>query len=336
MQALQRKSIKPEYRQDPITRHWVVIAASRADRPIEFESPEIRRPNLQCPFCPGHEGSTPSASYECIDPQTGKWQVRFVANLYPAFDSTLGESGSIQKDGEPAYGVHEVIIESPRHVSRLTELTGKEVGVVFETYQRRLRSLASDNRIAYCLLFKNCGTAAGISLEHIHSQLVALPSIPPVVERELHEAREWFAKNDRCAFCDVINQSDGRVVETDERFIAVCPYASRFPYEMWILPKEHAPHFYQDDAISDLGRFVRRMLMRLERQVPNAAYNVILHSSPFGNQRYEHYHWHIEIIPRLATVAGLEWGSGIHVNTVAPEFAAQQLGNQPIGPSGIS
>ena len=323
---------RPEYRQDSITGNWVVIATSRSDRPIEFESPSIRRPSRQCPFCPGNEESTPDASLELFDPNDGSWQVRVVANLYPAFDATF-HSDQIQSNGLPAFGSHEVIIESSRHVSRLTELTDAEVAVVFEAYQQRLRSLADDDRIAYGLLFKNCGLAAGISLEHVHSQLVALPIVPPVVDCELRGARARFTETNRCAFCDIITQSEDRIVDSDDRFVALCPFASRFPYETWILPRRHSAHYYTEDHVADLGRFVCLTLRRLEHRIPGAAYNMILHSSPFDSDRYDYYHWHIEIIPRLATVAGLEWGSGIHVNVVPPETAASQLADQGVMPN---
>lgn len=322
---------RPEYRQDPITGNWVVIASSRADRPIEFESPPIRRPKRDCPFCPGNEASTPVASLELFDPNDGNWQVRIVANLYPAFDATF-QADQMQSDSVSACGSHEVIIESPRHVSRITELTDAEVAVVFDAYRQRFRSLADDKRIVYGLLFKNCGLAAGISLEHVHSQLVALPIVPPVVDCELRGARARFAETDRCIYCDIIAQSKDRIIDSDDSFVAFCPFASRFPYEMWILPRHHSAHFHTEDDSASLGRFVRGTLRRLEQQIPGAAYNMILHSSPFDSDRYDYYHWHIEIIPRLATVAGLEWGSGIHVNVVTPETAAAQLAEQDIKP----
>ncbi|MCA9215236.1 MAG: DUF4921 family protein [Planctomycetales bacterium] len=333
MNRFHNSSAAPEYRRDPVTGRWVVIAGGRASRPIEFSFPEVRRSDQVCPFCPGNEQATPPTSLEICNPVTGQWQVRIVPNLYPAFCSggEFNSANSFAWQSDQArvstFGIHEVVIESDRHVSRMTELTDDEVSVVFDAYRTRMQQLSEDPRIAYALLFKNSGVRAGISLEHAHSQLVALPVVPPEAELELSVTRDSFLSQSECVFCQVQRDSDNRLIEATDDYVVLCPYASRFPYEMCILPRVHEDHFHQHASMHRLGRFVRRSLERLERHLPGVSYNLIIHTSPFDSNRYDYYHWHIEILPRIATVAGLEWGSGIFVNSVAPEKAAEELAN---------
>lgn len=325
-----------EYRQDPVTGRWVVIAAHRSDRPLEFHSPPVRKPNRICPFCAGNEQETPNAILE-LPNESDEWQVRVVPNLFPAFDrNTYGRCDEPPKlprqthklhKSKPAVGLHEVIIESRVHVSSITQLSAKDAGLVFTAYGQRLGQISQDGTAKAALLFKNCGVAAGISLEHVHSQLVALPIVPPTLEQELKGARDWYEAHQRCVFCEAAEKADDRIIETTDDYVVYCPYASRFPYEMVIQPRQHSCHFHQH-AFSrpyKLAEVVLRTLKRLENLLTDVSYNVLFHSAPFDGEHAAYYHWHIEILPRIATVAGLEWGGGIHINVVRPESAAEQL-----------
>ena len=329
----------PERRYDPVSGTWVVIAADRASRPHDIrtaaDSPELE----SCAFCAGREDETTPAvaTWAPLSGSSGEaWQVRIVPNLYPAFidpSETLplefAESES-SESGQPSRGYHDVVIESPRHVRRLTDLSQEECHLVFQAYRERLRQYATDPEIKVGLIFKNCGSSAGMSREHIHSQMVGLPFVPTTLQTELDRSQAHFSKFGTCLFCDLIQQEreqGERVVEETEQLIAYCPFASRFAFEIWILPKKHLFSFEDlaNDSLSELSELMQRLLGKLEKQLGEPSYNYLIHTSPFDSHRKDHYHWHIEIIPRLSQLAGLELGSGIHINSVPPEAAAALL-----------
>jgi UDPglucose--hexose-1-phosphate uridylyltransferase len=263
---------------------------------------------------------------------TGDWQLRVVPNLYPALlpAAAWQPPDGIVTRAIPARGWHEVVIESPRHLRRLTELTPEAAALVLQAYRDRFRVFANDPQMACGLAFKNCGRQAGMSQEHIHSQLVALPFLPPVLETELLGARKFHQRSGQCVFCHLAEseQRDSvRLIRQTEHFLAICPYASRAPYETWVLPRHHWARFEQTPTtqLAEFAQLLQQMLRCLEDSLGHPAYNYVLHSCPFDTQWEDHYHWHFEIIPRIAHLAGLEWGTGVHVNIVSPEVAAQTL-----------
>ena len=330
------KRSAPEYRLDLVTGRWVVVAKNRANRPLEYTLPVNTLDKRTCPFCEGNESATPKALLT-IPPESSDWRVRVVPNLYPAlievadhprldFDFSPGQT---HFESKAANGIHAVVIESPHHVPSLTDLEDEDAAHVLLSY-RQLYDHARAKGYPFAMVFKNRGAAAGVSLEHIHSQFVALPIVPSQVREELAGAAAFHAKTGKCVFCRMIDEEIAkgeRIVAMTDRFIAICPYASRFPYETWIIPRSHSPRFDLDpnNAAPMLGTFLRRILKRIEKALQPANYNYFLHSAPFDTFPQDHYHWHIEIIPRLATLAGLELGAGIHVNIVAPEDAAGKL-----------
>lgn len=331
----------PERRFEPVSGDWVVIAADRASRPHDL-SHGIDQPQLNsCAFCAGHEAETTSAvaTWPLRQGQTDdSWQVRVVPNLYPAFVNHARDSANTNGHAftEPSCGYHDVVIESPKHLRRLTELSVEEAGVVFRAYRERLAQYASDSRIAQAIVFKNCGTTAGMSREHIHSQMVGLPFIPPVIQTELDNAQRYFANSSRCLFCDLMEQERQtmeRVVKETDTFLAYCPFASRFGFEVWILPKKHLSFFEQlaNDSVLELAQLMQDVLGMLEKEFNHPSYNYVIHTSPFDSCRKDHYHWHIEIIPRLSQLAGLELGTGIHINSFPPEVAAARLRQSACG-----
>jgi UDPglucose--hexose-1-phosphate uridylyltransferase len=347
----------PELRRDPIIDRWVIIAENRGTRPGAFVDGALfdlplapRAPSAiadeadVCPFCPGNERETPPATFELRDdagrPDVAGWRVRIVPNKYPALiDETVADSwrGSDFSPRPPslfataaAAGVHEVIIDTPRHVATVGELTDGELSESLLATRARLQSLRRRTELAHALVFRNVGRAAGATREHIHSQLMATQGVASLVRAELEGAKQFFDEHRQCVFCRMIAEERvlaQRVVCESAKFIGLCPYASRFPYEMWILPKQHASHFEQIavEDLDDLARLARGTTARIERLSQPAAYNLIFHTSPFDSLAIEHYHWHIEIIPRLTIPAGFEWGSGWGVNPVSPETAAGVL-----------
>ena len=289
-------------------------------------------------FCAGHEEDTPpeivayaSRKRTAADADQ-RWLVRVVPNKYPAFD-TEGNAEVVQDglyEGARAVGAHEVIVESPRHVASLTQLSDEEVVLMLQSYRDRIRALQQDGRFRYALVFKNVGPQAGASLEHSHTQLVATPMVPTEIQREVAAARRLYRQHQACFFCRVIADERAhrqRLVSQTSQFLAVCPYASRMPYEMWVLPTAHASHFQdqQDEELEELALFLREMIRKLESLHGNLAYNYFIHTAPFDTSSPRHYHWHIEIFPRLTTTAGFEWGAGYYINPVLPEQAAAVL-----------
>jgi UDPglucose--hexose-1-phosphate uridylyltransferase len=327
-----------EYRQDPLSRRWVIIGCDeRASRPNEFVEATSRDGNVSCPFCPGHEADTPPtvASYSANG--KGSWLVRVVPNRYPALLADVAPCPNCQPlspkatpGAVPGFGRHEVIIESPRHIASLSELNDGEAELVFTAYRDRIRDLKADGRYRYVQIFKNAGAAAGASLEHIHSQLLALPAVPEVVEQGLVSCSEHFQRNQRPLLLDLIDQEEqaaSRIVAKTQHYIAFCPFASRFPYEVWIVPCRHQPRFesLQAGELGELSRLAREVIGCIERAVGQVAYNYFIHTLPFDSPAHDHYHWHIEIIPRLTKVAGFEWSTGCFINPYPPESAAAHL-----------
>jgi UDPglucose--hexose-1-phosphate uridylyltransferase len=327
----------PELRKDPITNRWVIISTDRAKRPTDFvrESVEIRGKGF-CPFCYGNEGKTPPELLAYGRNGSGAnspgWTVRVVPNKFPA----LGIEGELDRAGDGLFdrmngvGAHEVIIETPDHNATLARLSEGAIQGVLEAFRDRVLDLKNDKRFRYILIFKNHGEAAGASLEHTHSQLIALPIVPKRVREEVDNARKYYEDKERCIFCDMIRQEreeGARVIVETPEFICLAPYAPRFPFEMWVLPKQHSSSIEnnQSPMFGALARALKDSLMRLETVLDNPAYNLMIHTSPLGEESNPHYHWHIEVMPKLTKVAGFEWGSGFYICPTPPEESARFL-----------
>ena len=260
------------------------------------------------------------------------WTVRVVPNKYPAL--VPDESGVAIADENyqthDGIGAHEVIIESPRHVMDVALLNVTQIAAVLQAYRHRIMELRTDRRFRYILIYKNQGIEAGATLEHVHSQLIAMPMIPKLVLEEINGSKAYYDANGRCVFCDIVRKETNarqRVVIENARFVVICPFAARFPYEIWILPKIHASFFernsQQDDF--DLAAILRETLLRVDRSLGGTAFNYFIHSNPIDQSENHYYHWHVEIIPKLVQVGGFEWGSGSYINTVTPEQSARLL-----------
>ncbi|MEQ8211974.1 MAG: DUF4931 domain-containing protein [Lacipirellulaceae bacterium] len=310
-----------QLRIDPLTGQQVLIAADRSLRPQDFvvddslterSSPASKR---GCPFCAGHEQETPPTVAESCDEQ-GNWQVRVVPNKYPAVTGELG--------------MHEVIIESPEHVTDPADLDVQQWTRILTVQRDRLRYWLADKRYQSVALFKNAGPAAGASLAHVHSQLTAFQFLPQGFAHELRRADAYRRERGDCYFSAAVTeaQSSGdRLVLADKNFTLLCPYPARLPYETWILPNEHQPRFEQvrDQVIAGLAEVLLTLLKALGSFLPDAAYNLMLHTAPAVDDFDESYRWHWKLLPRTSRLAGLELGSGVMINSVAPELAAERL-----------
>ena len=327
----------PELRKDPVTGRWVIISTDRQKRPHDFRferAAVIGREH--CPFCPGHEALTPpevmAYRHNGSAPNTPGWEVRVVPNKYPALqvEGTLDRLGDGLYDRMSGIGAHEVIIETPQHDRTLAAMSEPEIVQVLWAYRERMLDLKRDIRLRYILIFKNPGAAAGATLEHTHSQLIALPIVPDFVREEIDGARRHFAIKERCVFCDILHQdlNDGaRVILENADVAVIAPYAPRFAFESWLLPKRHGSRFEEAPRheYESLARGLKTLLQRMDRALEQPSYNLIVHSSPFSEDVGETYHWHLEILPKLTRVAGFEWGTGFYINPTAPEEAARVL-----------
>lgn len=326
----------PELRKDPIIGRWVIISTERGKRPSDFGVTTEKKGSKLCPFCTGNESATPP-EIMAFRPDGSKvdtpgWTMRVIPNKYPALkiEGDLNREGHGIFDKMNGIGAHEVIVESPDHFADFADFDDRTCQDVIWAYRMRITDLQKDPRFRYIMVFKNFGEAAGASLEHAHSQLIATPIVPKRVTEELEGAREYFNFKERCIFCDIIKQEmrdDERVVAYNDNFIALEPFAPRMPFETWLLPINHYAAFEDipEKAIPDLAALLKETLKRLAISLNNAPYNYILHTKPVEDGHSDCYHWHIEIMPKLTKVAGFEWGTGFYINPTAPEDAAKYL-----------
>lgn len=323
----------PELRKDPVLGRWVIISVERGKRPTDFLSPSQKKRGGFCPFCPGNEYTTPeelmSFRRDGSTPNSPGWTLRVMPNKFPA----LHTAGELHKKGEGIFdkmngvGAHEIIVETPEHNLSLATVARSAFEDTLWAYHSRLSSLKNDPRFKYVLIFKNEGEAAGASLEHSHTQLIALPIVPRTVKDEIQGARRHHELRERCLFCDIVYQelSEGRrIVYENENYIAIAPYAPRAPFETWILPKQHESAFAPlNGDFSSLAELFQTVLRQVDSILDVPPYNFMLHTSPFNEEDNEYYHWHIELMPKLTKVAGFEWGSGFYINPTPPEEAAK-------------
>ena len=332
----------PELRKDPIMGRWVIIATERTKRPTDFKSEPLEPSGSFCPFCEGNEDKTPPEilAYRAAAtlPNKPGWRLRVVPNKFPALqiEGNLDKRGAGVYDRMNGIGAHEVIIETPEHHLTITELSLGQIQDVLWAYRDRLADLKRDIRFNYGMVFKNVGKVAGASLEHTHSQIIVLPIAPRTVSDEIRGGKLFYDYRGRCIFCDIIQQeldSGDRLVLDGDQFLAYEPFAARFPFETWVLPKRHMSHFEDIDrgTCEELAYCLKTTLLKIEKSLNMPAYNYIVHTTPFDLGHIDHYHWHIEIIPRLTKVAGFEWGTGFYINPVPPESAAEFLRNMQVG-----
>lgn len=332
----------PEFRRDPLHNTWVVFAPDRQRRPQDF-APAILQSGSLDPFAEGHERLTPPEVYavrkEKSKPNEPGWRVRVVPNRYPAMriEGQLEASPVGIYDRLTGIGAHEVIIETPDGALALEQLSVAAISEIFFSYQERIIDLDKDQRFQHIYVFKNVGPSAGASLTHAHSQLVALPIVPPFVEGKLTRARDHYLLKQRSLFSDILHteRTDGsRLVAENDGYYLFCPFASRFPFELAIFPKRHHPDYTSCSAteLHDLAEILRFALVRLNAVLEKPGYNLLLHTAPlrrpsterFASTRYD-YSWHLEIVPRFNSLAGFEIGLGAYINTVYPEEAARYL-----------
>lgn len=322
----------PELRQNFFTKEWVIIATERAKRPEELATHRPAQPVSSfvetCPFCPGNENKTPPEVMRIGEP----WEVRVIPNKFAALSSEVQPTRSLQHlrrriDG---FGFHEVIIDSPDHSRCLALMTDEHVVKILNAYKQRYNVLSLDHRVNHITIFKNHGLDAGASLQHPHSQLIATPVIPSQVRHRLHEALRHYDDVGECMFCHMVErevEDQTRVVLKSERFVAMEVFASATPFATHIFPLRHMASFGEisDMEITDLARTLRHLLGKIYIGLENPDLNFTVRSGPAEYAGARHFHWYVSVIPRLTRVAGFELGSGMFINTVLPEAAAEFL-----------
>lgn len=335
-----------ELRRDPIVGRWVIISAVRSKRPGSYHAEKgssFTKPE-KCPFCEGHESMTPPEIYALRSgfsrANAPTWKVRVVPNKYPALemDTPPEKNRDGMFDIMTGYGSHEVIIESPDHVREMDEQSIDEICDSISAIQERMKYLYNEKKFKYAAVFKNKGKAAGASLSHPHHQLIATTVIPKRVKEELAGAFEYFKNNNRCIFCDIIREESekrARIVCENDSFISLCPYAPRFPFETWILPKGHCIDFHDEKIIEVndlLAAIMKETLQRFNKAIGDPEYNYIIHTAPNRIPKEgcwatieKDFHWHIELFPRIVKESAFEWGTGFYINFMPPEQAAKYM-----------
>jgi len=352
-----KKAIR-EIRINPIVpTESVLVATARSMRPKKEEppAPHDARPHVDtCPFCRGNEDETPAPI--AVIPREGEWQIRIVENMYPVLgdDNENPNFAFGLQQAIDGYGRHEVIIDNPSHGIRIHEMTDSHLAMLLAAYRDRMGELYhSNDRLKYVLLFKNFGPAAGASIGHTHSQIIAMPVVPRNVQAEVRHSAAFYENTHHCIFCNLIDEAltfeatlydreSGAlrrkinvgqfVIEKSRKFIAVKPFASRYEWEVHILPLLHTADFLlaTDENLADLAVLFKRTMARLNSLLGGVQYNFFVHSLPHGAEyagSAQSFHWHIEICPRTSIPTGFEMGSGLSVNTIAPEDAAERLRN---------
>ncbi len=333
----------------------VLVATARGMRPKKKEERierDTRKHVDTCPFCRGNEGMTPPALM--TSPDEKNWDIRIVENLFAILGDDEKRPNLVMglQQTIDGYGRHEVIIDHSEHGIALFDMQPAHIAEMFKAYRNRMLDLyKADDRIRYVLVFKNFGPAAGASIPHTHSQLIAMPVIPENVHSEMHHSQQYYEKHHQCIFCGLIDEAltfeatiydrdSGQVrrkvdigqyiIERTEHFIAIKPFASRYEWEVHIFPLKHQADFIDcgDEHLQDFAGLLQRTMKRLDNVLEGVQYNYFMHTVPHGDEYKKNnssYHWHLEITPRTSIPTGFELGSGLFVNTISPEEAAQQL-----------
>jgi len=325
----------PELRKDYVTDTWVVFSAARAQRPGAFRGGNSTTDPEKCPFCYGHEHMTPpevlAYRKDGVPNGTG-WWIRCVPNKYPA----LQVEGEVHRRVSQLFhsvngvGAHEIIVETPEHEDHLSMQSEFQVQEIITAYKQRYLDLIRDKRFKYILIFKNHGERAGASISHPHSQLIATPIVPRRIVEEVNSLNRFYeSTGGSCLYCEIVEtelEEEKRIVSENESFVCLSPYAARFPFETWILPKAHEMAFEDiaDDERTPFARILKDVLGRMFGILDDPPFNYYIHTAPCDRKESK-YHWHLEITPRLTETAGFERGTGFYINPVMPEDAAAIL-----------
>ncbi|KAH9728436.1 ADP-glucose phosphorylase [Citrus sinensis] len=338
--STQTQSRSPEIRKDPVNNRWVIFSPARAKRPTDFKAKSPQNPNSSssCPFCIGNEHECAPEIFRVPPDPKSDWKIRVIQNLYPALSRDIG----CKKDGDPdaemrctgdlgrvvtGFGFHDVVIESPVHSVQLQDLEPREVGEVLLACKKRIEQIKEYDLIKYVQVFKNHGASAGASMSHSHSQLLALPVIPPTISARINSTKEYFDQSGKCCLCEV--QPKDLQIDVTTHFISIVPFAATFPFEIWIIPRNHSSHFHEldNEKAVDLGGLLKLTLRKISVQLNNPPFNFMIQTAPLQaiDTQLAYIHWFLQIVPQLAGVGGFEIGTGCYINPVFSEDAAKVM-----------
>ncbi|XP_030927933.1 ADP-glucose phosphorylase [Quercus lobata] len=347
MASEKKQGRSPELRKDWVTNRWVIFSPARAKRPSDFKykSPATTTSTTTadqiqdgCPFCLGHEHLCAPEIFRVPTSSDPDWKIRVIQNLYPALDRTLNDPIAVAPNPNlngvevlRGFGFHDVVIETPFHSLQLSDLSPQEISEVLLAYKNRILQLAAHSSIHYVQVFKNHGASAGASLSHSHSQIIGLPIVPPNVSARVDSMKQYFNETGKCSVCEI--QVKELLIDESTHFISIVPLAATFPFEIWIIPRDHSSHFHQLDEAEavDLGGLLKLMLRKMASQLNNPPFNFMIHTSPLRvtDPQLPYIHWFLQIIPQLTVVAGFEMATGCYINPVFPEDAAKVLREVP-------
>lgn len=327
-----------EIRECPFTGRRVIFSTKRMGRPYEFVAQSPCRKDIPCPFCPGNESETPpevrAERPGNSQPNSPDWSLRIIPNKFPAL--LKNQQPSVAIDNSlfciPGIGIHEVVIETNVHDLSFSNFSVELLTMVLKYWRDRFNELSTASPAAYIQLFKNSGALGGASIQHAHSQILTLPIIPEFVANEIDRAARHYKANGICIFCKTIKDSmkpgAPRFVSSNDHFLTLTPFASLYPYETWLFPKIHQPSFKDvDDAcLPSLAQALADLFYRYhEIMGAEFPFNLVLHTAPVSHADKESYHWHFELYPQVAKIAGFERSTGVYINAIPPEYAARQL-----------
>ncbi|MBZ4667840.1 MAG: UDPglucose--hexose-phosphate uridylyltransferase [Epulopiscium sp.] len=324
-----------EIRKDIVTGVWTIIAVERGKRPHDFEKQSIKKNSEGCPFCAGNENQTPPEvlAYRTgqQEPNNSKWKVRVVPNKY----SALKEQNAVETikgfyETITGYGVHEVLIDTTDHEATIGKMSYEQLELVLRALKERYKDISSDDKIKYVQIFKNQGAEAGASLQHPHWQIIGVPLMPENQKQIIKGSKKYFQEHSRCVYCEMLRYERNakvRIIYENKYFTLFAPYASRFCYETWIMPKQHLYDFsrLKDEHLKSLAQILKESIQRYEKVFDQLAYNICFMSPPLEANVEKYFHWHIQIIPRLGNLAGFELSTGSYINPTPPEMVAETL-----------
>ncbi len=322
-----------ELRREPVTRMWVVVTTDHPKEPEDYLpfKPPYRQQEQEgpCPFCPGNEGMTPEETFS-LNGKEEEWAIRVIPNKFPFFhiEGEFGRRPEGMYDVMEAIGAHEIVVESPEHHQNLATMDPRQIEKILRGYRARLVDLEKDRRFEQFLILKNY---PGVFNRHPHSHILAMPVIPRRIDEEIWGTLDYYQRKERCIFCDIIKEEISarkRVILETVHFLIFSPFASRFPFETWIIPKTHSPDFHHitEEEIGDLSVGIQSLFLCFSKLLSDPPYSLTFHTSPVQSRFHRpEYHWHIETRLRIGLREGFEWGTGFFVNPTPPEMAAAYL-----------
>ncbi len=322
-----------DLRREPITRMWVVVTTDHPKGPgdyLPFKPPyQPQKEEGACPFCPGNEAMTPRETLVLSGEDSG-WAVRVVPNKFPFFhiEGEFDRRPEGMYDVMEAIGAHEIVVETPKHKQNFGSMEPQQIEKILHAYRERLKDLEKDRRFQQFLILKNY---PGVFNRHPHSHLIAMPVIPRRIDEEIEGTLDYYQRKERCIFCDIMREeisAKKRVILETVHFLVFSPFASRYPFETWIIPKQHASDFHHidEEGIEDLSVALQSLFLRFHKLLSDPPYSLTFHTSPVQSRFHRsEYHWHIETRLRIGLREGFEWGTGFFVNPTPPEDAAAFL-----------